>query len=117
LTSKYENVVTWSIYHDDGEGATSPSMALWDSLKGKLGKVYSFSIIAGRQFSVEIIAEHGIVLLSGLNCGYGGTGPHGTQKLLKSLKIPEHIYTQRLLDRKTFGQEKFMLDLKGYVSW
>lgn len=109
--------VKWGVFTDDGEGATAPSLKLWELLKGKLGNIYSFSIIAGRQFSVEIICEHGIVLLSGLNCGYGGTGPHGTKTLLKSLNIPSSMYSEKVLDRMIFGQQKFMLDLKGYVKW
>lgn len=108
---------SWTIYHDEGEGATSVSLKYWDSLKGKLGRISSFSMIAGRMFSAEIICDNGIVLLSGLNCGYGGTGPHGTQKLLKSLEIPEGLFSQKVLDRMVFGQEKFMLDLKRFVKW
>ena len=109
--------IKWQIYHDDGAGATSPSLEPWFSLKGKLGRISSFSMVAGRLFSAEIICDSGIVLLSGLNAGYGGTGPHGTQKLLKSLEIPEGLYSQKVLDRMVFGQEKFFLDFKRYVKW
>lgn len=109
--------IKWEIYHDEGGGATAESLKYWDSLKGKLGRISSFSMVAGRQFSAEIICDNGIVLLSGLNCGYGGEGPHGTQKLLKSLKIPEGLYTQKVLDRMVFAQERFHLDFKRYVEW
>ena len=75
------------IFHDEGNGVTEESLEYVESLKGKLGKVVDISIDKDREFAMEIKGRNYILLLSGLNCGYGGTGPHGTLKLLKDLGV------------------------------
>lgn len=84
----------WKVYTDEGAGVTAESLDVWNSCKGKLGQIYHIIVegpqayAQGRLFCMEIFAEHGIVLLSGTNCGYGGTGPNGTSKIFDDLGIP-----------------------------
>ena len=79
------------VYHDDGDGATEVSLDYFKTLKGKLGVIDSISIDADRLFTMEIRShtekdyELIITLLSGVSCGYRGTGPRGSQKIIEML--------------------------------
>lgn len=75
------------IYHDDGYGVTEDSLKFFEGLKGKLGELLDIRIDQNRQFTMEIQGTHTITLLSGTNCGYGGTGPHGSLKILEMLGV------------------------------
>ena len=60
-------------------------------MKGKLGVIDSISIDADRLFTMEIRShtvrdyEVIITLLSGVSCGYRGTGPRGSQRIIEML--------------------------------
>ena len=79
------------VYHDDGDGATEVSLDYFKTLKGKLGVIDSISIDADRLFTMEIRShtvrdyEVIITLLSGVSCGYRGTGPRGSQRIIEML--------------------------------
>jgi hypothetical protein len=81
IESKFE------VLHDGGHGVTEESLEYVESLKGKFGEVIDISIDKDREFAMEIKGINCVLLLSGVNCGYGGTGPHGTIKLLKDLGV------------------------------
>ena len=79
------------VYHDDGDGVTEVSLDYFKTLKGKLGVIDSISIDADRLFTMEIRShtvrdyEVIITLLSGVSCGYRGTGPTGSQQIIEML--------------------------------
>ena len=79
------------VYHDDGDGVTEVSLDYFKTLKGKLGVIDSISIDADRLFTMEIRShtvrdyEVIITLLSGVSCGYRGTGPTGSQRIIEML--------------------------------
>ena len=79
------------VYHDDGDGVTEVSLDYFKTLKGKLGDIDSISIDADRLFTMEIRShtvrdyEVIITLLSGVSCGYRGTGPRGSQRIIEML--------------------------------
>ena len=79
------------VYHDDGDGVTEVSLDYFKTLKGKLGVIDSISIDADRLFTMEIRShtvrdyEVIITLLSGVSCGYRGTGPRGSQSIIEML--------------------------------
>ena len=79
------------VYHDDGDGVTEVSLDYFKTLKGKLGVIDSISIDADRLFTMEIRShtvrdyEVIITLLSGVSCGYRGTGPRGSQRIIEML--------------------------------
>jgi len=75
------------IYHDEGGGVTEDSIEFFDKLKGKFGDVLDIHINQNRQYTMEIVGTHAVCLLSGVNCGYGGTGPHGTLRILEKLGV------------------------------
>jgi len=77
----------WTILHDEGHGITQRSLEYLEAYLDivKAMKPYEVIIDFGRTFSLEIKCERGVVLLSGCNCGYGGTGPHGSVKALEML--------------------------------
>ena len=75
------------IYHDEGAGVTAESIKFFKRLKGKFGTVLDIHINQNRQYTMEIVGTHSICLLSGVNCGYGGTGPHGTLQILEMIGV------------------------------
>lgn len=70
------------IFTDDGGGITQRSLEYFDTLKGKLGRIIDININSDRNFCWEIFCDAGWVMLSGVNSGYGGQGPHGSETLL-----------------------------------
>jgi len=84
-----------TIYHDKGYGVTEESIKFFKKLKGKLGRVLDISIDQHREFSMEIKGSNFLVLLSGVNCGYGGTGPHGSLEIFEMIGVkvaPEYVF-------------------------
>ena len=84
----------WRVWQDGGHGVTSKSLRYFDSLKGKLGRIRDVHIDKRRTMSMEIKCDHGVVLLSGCNCGYGGEGPHGSIEILKRMGVDETLTTK-----------------------
>jgi len=88
---------------DSGHGITEESLKFWHDNKNKIGTPIkleaSFDALVtenrkknGITYSIEynciIHGHNGSILLSGCNCGYGGTGPNGTAKILVELGVP-----------------------------
>jgi hypothetical protein len=89
---------------DSGHGATEESLKFWTENKNSIGKLMHVQVSAegvliedktdgdGITYPVEynlmVTGTKGIILLSGCNCGYGGTGPNGTAKILAELGVP-----------------------------
>ena len=73
------------IFTDDGGGMTQRSLEYFDTLKGNLGRIIEININSKRNFCWEIFCDAGWVMLSGINSGYGGQGPNGSETILKLL--------------------------------
>ena len=73
------------IFTDNGGGMTQRSLEYFDTLKGKLGRIIEININSKRNFCWEIFCDAGWVMLSGINSGYGGQGPNGSETILKLL--------------------------------
>lgn len=88
---------------DSGHGITEESLKFWQDNKDRIGLPIrleaSFEGLVtedrtenGITYPVEynciIHGYKGTILLSGCNCGYGGTGPNGTAKILDELGYP-----------------------------
>ena len=73
------------IFTDDGGGMTQRSLEYFDTLKGKLGRIIEININSKRNFCWEIFCDAGWIMLSGINSGYGGQGPNGSETILKLL--------------------------------
>jgi len=73
------------ILHDNGYGITETSIQFFNKHRKLIGKVIRVSINKERVFAMEISGSNGVILLSGCTCGYGGTGPHGSIRILKSI--------------------------------
>tara|TARA_Y100001951_G_scaffold85962_1_gene76132 strand:- start:215 stop:562 length:348 start_codon:yes stop_codon:yes gene_type:complete len=98
------------IFTDDGGGMTQRSLEYFDTLKGKLGRIIEIHIDSDRNFCWEIFCDAGWVLLSGVNSGYGGEGPHGSLKILDLLgfkKSDEEIL------KKIFTDKHIRIDCRG----
>lgn len=91
------------ILKDDGHGITDNSIEFWHANKDKIGELLTVDVTAkpllveqrtsdGATYEVEYnfraIGMTGSILLSGCNCGYGGTGPNGTARILAELGLP-----------------------------
>ena len=100
------------IYTDGGYGMTDHSVEYFRKLKGKLGSIHKIRIDDGREFSTEITSDKAIVLLSGVNCGYGGTGPHGTVRILDmlGLKTAERV-------KRIFGEKQVHITPSVNCEW
>jgi hypothetical protein len=81
---------------DEGHGITEKSLQFWHENKNKIGKIQhlfaSFEPLGEAmdelgvlEWNCEIRGTQGSIFLSGCNCGYGGTGPNGTAKILAEL--------------------------------
>ena len=79
------------VYHDEGHGVTDTSVEYFKKLKGHLGRIEAIYLDADRTYSMQIESWQGkyqtgiepiTTLLSGVNSGYGGTGPTGTIKII-----------------------------------
>lgn len=79
------------VYHDEGYGVTDTSVEYFKELKGRLGRIEAIYLDADRTYSMQIESrlktklheDYPITtLLSGVNSGYGGTGPTGTIKII-----------------------------------
>lgn len=88
---------------DDGGGITSKSLKFWNENKNNIGFVFGLEASVGAlhtekrtengvtyfvEYNCKIYGYKGDILLSGCNCGYGGTGPNGTAKILAELGVP-----------------------------
>src|SRR3989454_9895693 len=91
------------VFHDDGRGSTDESVEFFEKLLPELRECgftpIELSLDFGRLYSFELLGvlrrdpatpgtvdiEDCVVLLTGVNCGYGGTGPDGTVRILALL--------------------------------
>ena len=111
---RYYSILTWRVWQDGGHGITNKSLRYFDSLKGKLGAIHKIHIDGDRQMSMEIEAINGVVLLSGVNCGYGGEGPHGTLTLLKKLGVDNDELKAKVLNNNPVNITQ---DIGDLGSW
>lgn len=96
------------IYRDNGSGVTEESLRFWRNVKRKVGKVklliceekWDEENRSWREYNTRIVGENGEVWLSGLNCGYGGEGPHGLLRLLVELGVPMGDARKLMMSRK-----------------
>ena len=111
-------MTTWRVWQDGGHGITNKSLRYFDSLKGKLGRITNIHISFERQMSMEIDCEHGIVLLSGVNCGYGGEGPQGSIEILKRLGVDEAFTKKTITSQRTISMKEMWEDSMGLkLEW
>ena len=94
-------------FTDGGHGVTEESIKYFKKLRGKLGEIVQINIDSNREYDMEINCSAGLVLLSGVTCGYGGTGPNGTLKLLEMIGLDSEDYRQ-----KVFANNHVMIDLR-----
>jgi hypothetical protein len=92
-----------TVFKDDGAGATDISLRYWRHIRPRLGRIIRADaglepLVKEPRMSrgIPYIAEYNLILLddrgnevrlSGCNCGYGGTGPHGTFEILKAVGL------------------------------
>ena len=101
------------VYSDKGYGVTEESLNYLKTLKGKLGNIKQISIDQKREMSMEIACENGLVLLSGCNCGYGGTGPHGSIKVLEELGFTD----PKRYEEQIFGEDSVRIEVRENVRY
>ena len=97
-----------AIFHDEGFGATQSSIKYFESLKGMLGQIIEINVSGNRHFTFELQCSAGFVLLSGCNCGYGGTGPHGTVQILQLLGFKDY----KNYEEQIFGENEVKIDCR-----
>ncbi|SVA61800.1 uncharacterized protein METZ01_LOCUS114654 [marine metagenome] len=85
---------------DKGHGITEESIKFFKRKRGKLGQILQINIDQHREFDMEIRCTAGTVLLSGVTCGYGGTGPHGTLRILELIGLDSEEYKQKVFTNK-----------------
>ena len=91
------------IYIEDSIGNTYKSLQYLARIlvRHPYMKIVSVSINNFTVFSFEVHAidqetdENIYILLSGLNCGYNGTGPNGSIEALKMLGIPYDKFVEK----------------------
>ncbi len=92
--------VPYSVILADDFGVTVRALEAWDRYKEELGRVTEVWLAFEGIPSLPV-AEHDLarflavgstgsgLALSGVNCGYGGEGPHGAARILGDLGIGE----------------------------
>jgi len=88
------------IFKDDGHGVTDLSLKFFREVKGNIGTIIeaeaSQEPLRTERDKDGYLTEYNLILadsegneiwLSGCNCGYGGTGPHGTFEILKEVGL------------------------------
>ena len=91
------------VFHDDGRGSTDESVEFFEKLLPELrergfspielsldfGRLYIFELLGALRRDPatpgKLDTDVCVVLLSGVNCGYGGEGPDGTVRILALL--------------------------------
>jgi len=111
---------------DNGHGITKESLKFWQDNKDKIGLPIrleaSFEGLvtenreeSGVTYPVEytciIHGYEGTILLSGCNCGYLGTGPHGTAKILIELGLDKNK-AERVIGQKTIHYDALVNEVK-----
>ena len=76
------------VYHDEGGGITQLSLDYWRDIVQSDWRVHQVTCKQSGIFTTEVVcfdSDHNliVVLLSGMNCGYAGEGPHGLLTLLE----------------------------------
>jgi len=98
---------------DGGHGVTDKSLEYWRLNRQRIGDVTSVLVTAEPllveqastgnydvEYNLKIEGTEGTIFLSGCNCGYGGTGPNGTAKILCELGIPSIAARKAMLGKK-----------------
>lgn len=74
------------VIYDSGGGITELSIEFFSKHFHEIGKVFRVtSSFDGRIFNTELEGDRGVMLLSGLSCGYTGTAPKGLHEILQLL--------------------------------
>jgi len=84
------------VWHDGGDGITDISKKHFKRLYKRIRPIEVFVSKDG-VFTFQLYGTHKrtnepvVILESGFNCGYGGTGPHGTVWALELLGVPKSL--------------------------
>lgn len=114
----------YKLYKDGGAGVTELSMKFWHTNKNKIGNISGCSVIEqgleedGAEYNMAIHGNKGKIYLSGCNCGYGGTGPNGTAKILEELGVSTEIARKAMYHKSIIliiESECLILDNVGYL--
>ena len=92
------------VYYDDGGGVTQRSLEFWKLLRVPSWKIHQVTCKNTGIFTTEVVCfdrQHNliVVLLSGLNCGYGGEGPHGLITLLEDCGFPKEVTSREVFTK------------------
>lgn len=117
LSQKEEGIL---VLHDGGGGATDPSVEFYQRHKTELGRIVDVFVDSMSQFSLEIQGfnykthEATCMLLSGCCCGYAGTGPNGTLKILKDICYRQNHYFNETSLRTLIMVKRYLhFDFRG----
>jgi len=111
---------------DNGHGITDDSLKFWKEHKNSIGKVTHVEVAEegllledrtenGITYPIEYnfvaFGRNGAIFLSGCNCGYLGTGPHGTAKILVELGLDKNK-AERVIGQKTIHYDALVNEVK-----
>jgi len=120
---------------DEGGGITRRSLEYFERYKPKLGKIKQVEVCKEEVYHIHDVPYTMVItgagcrmFLSGCNCGYGGEGPHGSLKILRSLGMDSMDFEQSLIDRRVFTYDvekqiafrpnvSEMMELSRFVLW
>lgn len=108
--------MSWQILHDGGHKITQKSLEFFRGNIGKIGEVLRVCIDADREFNMEIVGKKGVMLLSGVPCGYWGEGPHGAVQILSTLEWPK--FTREQWEEIVSKAGRIRIDIANkFMSW
>lgn len=99
-----------NVLRDSGHGVTRESLEFWQANRTKIGPVLSLEckndlrVETGPlgyplEYSCIVYGRDGEIWLSGCTCGYGGTGPHGTARVLMDIGVPQKKALRLMLEK------------------
>lgn len=122
---------------DAGHGITDESLGYFERHKSELGEIREVSCRFNDPsgYNVRVVGDNGEMLLSGLNCGYGGEGPHGLHTVLTQIGAENRRFWETDISKykrisyvrqdeiKLFGQpatilpgEEWVIEVNGHIS-
>ncbi len=86
-----------------------------EAFLGKKGRVFNFELRGHILDEENPGTSSGLLLLSGINCGYGGEGPSGTLQILKELcaRYFPRVDAASLFEPAVYGSDSIFIDFRG----
>ncbi len=92
---------------------TFSELELWDFFRPRIGKISSVECDGN---AVIVTGSARTLKLNSVTCGYGGTGPHGTARILQDVPISDIVAASFLSEWDNAEQECIVYSESGVID-